>query len=441
MELLEPLEDLKTKHLNEASMSHVGVLAALILAAAQAVEPLYFVHRISIAGNIVTHDEVIRRELGLVEGGVFDLQALARGVDRINQLGYFKPLTGHDVAIREVGAGLVDIEVRVEERRGSRPVVSGGTSENGGIFGSVSYTLPNLLGRGRTLSTSIERGSHDSLVETTLTEPHLFRSTSGSVTVSSQTVAYPTRTGTPGFVETRQGLTMSLGKSVSPFARVSFGYTYEVVSLAGAANGGRHVDGHIAPGFVYDTVDDAFLPHRGTRIAGGLQIAGPFVGGQDGYIKSEIAATWYRPTSTRTGFGLRAQTGALAVYGGTTVAPFYVRYLLGGENQIRGVDVRTVSPRDASGLLAGGTSFVLFNAEYHVDLTRRVRLLAFHDAGQAFAERRPFSLSDLRTSSGVELRVVVPKLNVPLRFIYYWNASRDSFQPAQGFRLAIGATF
>src|SRR5262252_6207101 len=76
LELLEPLEDLKTKHLNEASMSHVGVLAALILAAAQAVEPLYFVHRISIAGNIVTHDEVIRRELGLVEGGVFDLQAL-----------------------------------------------------------------------------------------------------------------------------------------------------------------------------------------------------------------------------------------------------------------------------------------------------------------------------------------------------------------------------
>src|SRR5262245_8462968 len=131
-----------------------------MLAAAQAVEPLYFVHRISIAGNIVTHDEVIRRELGLVEGGVFDLQALERGIDRINQLGYFKPLTGQDVAIHEAGAGLVDIEVRVEERRGIRPVFGGGTSDNGGVFGSVSYAMPNLLGRGRTLSVSLERGSH-----------------------------------------------------------------------------------------------------------------------------------------------------------------------------------------------------------------------------------------------------------------------------------------
>jgi outer membrane protein assembly factor BamA len=68
-------------------------------------------------------------------------------------------------------------------------------------------------------------------------------------------------------------------------------------------------------------------------------------------------------------------------------------------------------------------------------------VLAFHDAGQAFDSTHPFRLGDLRTSTGVEVRVAVPVLNIPLRFIYYWNPSRDSFQPSQGFRFSIGTTF
>jgi outer membrane protein assembly factor BamA len=47
----------------------------------------------------------------------------------------------------------------------------------------------------------------------------------------------------------------------------------------------------------------------------------------------------------------------------------------------------------------------------------------------------------LRTSTGIELRVVLPFVHLPLRFIYYWNPSRDPFQPEHGFRFSIGASF
>ena len=62
-------------------------------------------------------------------------------------------------------------------------------------------------------------------------------------------------------------------------------------------------------------------------------------------------------------------------------------------------------------------------------------------AGQAFAETEPFNLRSLRTSTGAEVRVMVPMLNVPFRLIYAFNFYRDIYQPARAFKFAVGTTF
>ena len=51
------------------------------------------------------------------------------------------------------------------------------------------------------------------------------------------------------------------------------------------------------------------------------------------------------------------------------------------------------------------------------------------------------NLRELRSSSGVELRVIVPVVNMPFRLIYAWNLYRDAFQPKRSFRFAVGTTF
>jgi outer membrane protein assembly factor BamA len=84
---------------------------------------------------------------------------------------------------------------------------------------------------------------------------------------------------------------------------------------------------------------------------------------------------------------------------------------------------------------------VLFNAEYYWDVIGPVRLLAYHDAGQAFLEQQPIDLRTMRTSSGGELRVFVPMLNIPFRLIYFVNIYRDTFQPERGFKFSVGTTF
>jgi outer membrane protein insertion porin family len=138
---------------------------------------------------------------------------------------------------------------------------------------------------------------------------------------------------------------------------------------------------------------------------------------------------------------MRGQAGYLRPYGGTEALPFYLRYFLGGENQIRGVDLRTVGPIDGDNRLTGGNKFMLFNVEYYFDIAGPVRALAFHDAGQAFTETQRLNLRELRSSSGLELRVIVPVVNMPFRLIYAWNAYRDAFQPKTSFRFAVGTTF
>jgi outer membrane protein insertion porin family len=423
----------------------------------------YFINRIVLNGNTVTRDAVVRRELGLVEGDVLNMEALKTSVRRVNQLGYFKPLTERDVTVEKTPGvdNHVDVALRVEELNRDHATFGGGVSQAEGLFGNVSYATPNFLGRGQNLTLLAQQGSRSNLYEATLAEPYLFGGPlRGAISAFAGKTSYDTSTTTSAYAESRKGATFSIGKSVAPFARVNFGYTYEVVNigvsgslLAGAtgiaagipalsaADNGRHVDGRLEPSFVYNTIDSPFLPHAGIRLTAGVQLASRLLGGGYDYVKPTVEAVWYRPTGWRTGFGLRGQGGILRTYGATTDVPYYLRYFLGGETQIRGTDIRTVGPLDADNRALGGNRFVLFNTEYHVDLSSRIRVLAFHDAGQAFDSTHPFRLGDLRTSTGVEVRVAVPVLNIPLRFIYYWNPSRDSFQPSQGFRFSIGTTF
>jgi outer membrane protein assembly factor BamA len=89
----------------------------------------------------------------------------------------------------------------------------------------------------------------------------------------------------------------------------------------------------------------------------------------------------------------------------------------------------------------GGNKYMLYNAEYYFDIFGPVRLLAFFDAGQAYAQGQGFWWKTMTTCTGAELRFTVPVLNVPFRLIYSWNLNRDYYQPPRAFKFAVGTTF
>jgi outer membrane protein insertion porin family len=421
----------------------------------------YFVNRITVVGNTHTRDPVIRRELAIVEAGVFSTQGLKNSVRRLNQLGYFKPIEADAVTVEKVPGvdNKVDVALTVEEQNRNQISFGAGVSQYEGLFGNASFTTSNFIGRGESLTVSLQQGSRASNYQVSFSEPFLFgRPITGGVSLFSRKVDYQIAAATVDYSEVRSGFTLTTGAPLRRFARGFVTYGYEVVDTAAShslraalASGsstlsaqlldeGRHTESSITPSLVHNTVDNPFTPRSGMRLTGRYQYAGGFLGGTSGFVKPDVEAIVYLPVTRRTALGVRAQAGWILNYGGDEL-PYYLRYFLGGETQIRGVDIRTVGPMNANSVALGGTKFVLFNAEYYVDIMPQVRALLFHDAGQAFADNHAIDFGQLRTSTGAEVRVTLPIIGVPFRLIYAWNIYRDTFQPARALKFAVGTTF
>jgi len=428
--------------------------------------PRFTVNSITFKGNSTTRDGVIRREMRLLEGGVFNTQALKATVQRINQLGYFRPLEGNEKDIKveksTTQADSVDLTMTLSEQNRNALQFGGGMSQYDGLFANVSYTTTNFLGRGESVTVAAQRGNRSSVYQVGFTEPFMFeRPLSLGVDLFSRKIDFLTAVDQVGYSEVRSGVNVTAGYRLFGFARAYLGYGYEVADTAVSddledllegggigvplfSNGldtGRNTESRLTPTFVYDTVDQPLMSRRGRRLTLSLPVAGGALGGTVQYARPEAELVQYVPVTRRTGFGVRAKTGWLRPYGRTGNLPYYLRYYLGGEYELRGYNIRSVGPTDADNRGLGGDKFVLFNAEYYFDLFGPVRALLFHDAGQAYAEGTAIDMRQLRTSSGVEVRFLMPMLNVPFRLIYAWNIYRDTFQPARALKFAVGTTF
>ena len=167
---------------------------------------------------------------------------------------------------------------------------------------------------------------------------------------------------------------------------------------------GDFISSKVTPSFVHNTVDNPMFPFKGKRYTTSFAVAGGVLGGTVNYYKPTFEGIWYLPVSRTTNFGFRAmvswlkgttelppdfdpraEDGNLIFDVEQTGIPFFERFFLGGENQIRGYDIRSVGPRGENNSFLGGTKMMLFNAEYYIPIAGPLRAVLFFDAGQAFS--------------------------------------------------------
>jgi len=351
----------------------------------------FYVSRIEFQGNTITRDKVIRRELMLEEGQVYNSQLWEYSLLRLNQLEYFEPLKVDEdsEAHQDAEAGTVDLLLKVKEKGKNSIGLNGGVSGLSGAFLGVNYQTNNFLGLGETLSLQGNLGNVSRQFSFGFTQPYvrnrpfnigfqLFNtkqdfnaaknyqtSTGASVNLStaqqSLTQNYnQASTGTTFSVSyplkrhafQRVGMTYSLTKSsITAFSTASQTF-FQTISFRSGIQGSNALAGIVNSSasftYVYNTINNPLRPVSGKEYTAVFQVAG--IGGNVRYISPLVAYKRFMrihylqlSPNGRNILGLRAQLGYVQGFGGD-VAPPNNRFYTGGEADLRGFDIRGATP-------------------------------------------------------------------------------------------------
>jgi outer membrane protein insertion porin family len=437
----------------------------------------FFVHRIQFSGNTKTRDKVIRRELLVDEGNIFSSTLWDLSVLRINQLGFFDTVKKEDYDIKQnTKDSTVDITLKVKEKGRNSIGFSGGVSGLAGNFVGLNYATNNFLGLGETLSVQMQWGTYQKLYSFGFTEPYLFdRPITTGFTVFKSDYRYDelrqtafftginpsALAATPygqfyaqNFQQNSSGFSVFASYPLRrSFARVGLTYSYSRSSLqtfsaastaffqainfrglAGPNALSGIVSSTVMPTYLYNTVNDVWNPSRGKYLYASLAFTGSILGGNTNTIAPTIEAKYFHPVAHKTSekpqaIGFRVLASTVLGYGGLVPAPFS-RFYIGGEQDIRGFDIRSISPvafypsrqqvcnRDQFGnqiwavnaagqiqngqngttatcgsytsfpynapIFPGGDTELVANAEYTIPIIGPVTLGYFVDAGSSF---------------------------------------------------------
>ncbi len=345
----------------------------------------FYVRRIEFQGNTTTRDKVIRREIALEEGQIYNSRYWELSLLRLNQLGYFDQLKPDDPNTTErhldEKAGTVDLTLKVKEKGKNSIGLQGGVSGLAGAFIGLNYSTNNFLGLGETLSVQASLGSRQRDLVFGFTEPYLFdRPMQAGFQVYTRKTSYDQArqyaiaTGQnlnlpsaylqnlQNYSQSSTGLSLSLSYPLRrSFKRLGISYSFDRSSLVAVSNASKLlfenlnfsgisgpnalngiITSKITPSFTMNTLDAAYAPHHGKSLFIGGEFAG--LGGTVHTIRPIIQYKQFFPVQKhRNAIGYNVQASFITGYSGI-VAPPFERAYLGGENDIRGFDIRTISP-------------------------------------------------------------------------------------------------
>ncbi len=484
----------------------------------------FFVRRIEFSGNTTTRDKVIRRELLINEGDIFNDHYWEISLLRLNQLNYFDRIKPENAEIkRNTKQGTVDILLKLKEKGKQSISFNGGVSGLAGCFIGLTYQTNNFLGLGETLTLSGQIGTVQRTAVFGFTEPYLFdRPISTGFTVSTSRYTFNQSQQTSlllgqkiqlnpnieqDYNQNTTGFTVFASYPIRRFSFARFGLTYgysdtSIQSFSNASTqlfqllqfqavggpsalSGIH-SSKITPTISYNTVDNPTNPTHGRSLFYSASLEG--LGGNVKAVTNVVEAKYFRPINRKRNVLAFHFAGAFVTgYGGLDVPP-YERLYLGGETDLRGFDIRTVSPiafipvvsnvtktyNNGFGLVStppipeltylisfpGGDTSGVANAEYRIPIVGPVSASLFTDFG-AVGNLRPSQLeissSGLtnintafpgltslpgnfpqagrlqldpgtnfkpRGSSGIEFVVQLPIINAPFRLYWAYNWDR-----------------
>jgi outer membrane protein insertion porin family len=404
--------------------------------------------RIDISGNSKTRDKVIRREMRLAEGDLYNKKALKRSYERLNNLNFFE--TVEIVPQRRQMEPIMDLDVKVKEKLTGTLSIGGGYSSVDKLVGIAEVTQGNLGGRGQLLKLKLQWGQAGTtnLYVLSFMEPYLFdKPIWGKIDLYNQTQQYD------GYDLKSNGIGLSAGKSFGEYVSTSLRYSLDSSLVSNITltapftiqqqlgnYGDRITTSALTWSLARDTRDFYLDPKTGSKNSIYAEYAGGPLGGDANFFKTVGDSAWYFPLFWDTVFMARGRYGYVESIIDKPV-PVGERFFVGGPSTVRGFRFGSAGPRDSQLNAIGGTKEMLFNFEYSFPIVPAARLkgVLFYDVGKAFDADENVRLSELRQSTGWGFWWLSPI--GPLKFEWgYIVHKRPTDQPSQ-FEFSIGAMF
>ena len=373
---------------NVSPLSRVDNAAKLVDLAMEVEQgPQVSVERINITGNTKTRDKVIRREMKVVEGDLFNATALKRSKDRINNLGYFETV---DVTTSEgTDQGHVNVDVNVRERSTGTFSVGAGYSSVDGFVGQGSVTQENFLGRGWKLNLAASLGGDSTTYQIGLTDPYFM---DRNLTLGFE--LYKTTREWDDFSRDATGGAIKLGLPFyDEYTRAMFVYRYELKDVYDISpfadpdikdEEGESSISSLTSTVTRDTTDYRLDPSRGHVFEASWELAG--IGGDEKFSKYLVDYRHFWPLAYGAVFSAHGQIGYIQSFGGDDI-PIDERFYLGGINTLRGFEPREVGPYNpVTDDYSGGDTAAFVNLEVIFPLSKEVGLkgVVFFDVGNAW---------------------------------------------------------
>lgn len=400
-------------------------------------EELVYIEGIKIEGNVATKDKVIRRELTVKPGEIFNTQKIWRSRQKIYNLGFFEEV---DI-VTEPGSekGKMLLVVRVKEKRTATMSFGAGYNSIDGFLGYLELGWNNFRGLGEFLSGKVEVGPKKLNFEISFTEPWLL----DTPTSLGFSLYHTTRDRIEYYYKEKKiGGSVTVGRAISDFDKIYLGYKYENVEVFDIgesatsdvkAQEGINATSSMSISYVRDTRDNRFDASSGIYLNLSTEVSGGILGGNSHFYRSILdVGNYYKLFFKWLVLALHLRTGLVDSYLPSTEVPVYERFYAGGADTIRGYPERSL-PIGAT----GGKAILYGNAEIRFPIPGTENMLkgiVFYDIGNVWKELE-INLDQLRKGVGFGIRINLPV--GALRFDMGYSIDRNVWEP----HFSIGQMF
>jgi outer membrane protein insertion porin family len=409
-----------------------------------------FVNRVNIQGNTRTKDKVIRREVLVAPGDVFNTVRVDTTKKRLENLGYFAKVETYpeDTDI----PGRKDLTILVQEKRTGSLSFGGGFSTVDKLVGFAELTQgnfdlfnwPSFTGGGQKFRLRLQYGTERKDFILTITEPYFL---DRRLSLSGQAFYTEANYLSADYDQRNYGFLFELRKPINAYMYGTLGYTLQNVEIFNVAlsspdfilsQSGTFTESKAFSSLVFDSRDNPLLSRRGQRITFSPSIAGGFLGGDTQIYALDLEGSQYFHLPKDTILLLNGEIATVSQWGSGSEVPIFERLFLGGSNNLRGFPFREVGPQE-NGEPIGGQSMARATIEWTFPIIEKARGAIFYDTGFVNTEAWSFGFNHMASDVGIGLRLDLPI--GPLRLDYGYPVMRDGYNGGGHFNFNVGYQF